>query len=861
MLLKNGDKGTQVTMVQYALHILCFSPKSFDGNFGTNMEEALKRYQTAYGLSADGIVGDATWSSLCQEIKPIQRALADKGYYNYSVDGIARVSTYNAVINFQTAKGLKNDGMVGNATRNKLMMAGSEEVTESDFPLKQGAVGDKVIYLQYGLRILCCSPGAIDGKFGTGTYNAVVKFQQKYSLTADGIVGSGTWGKMKSLISEIQTALISKGYDIGNVDGVAGPGTYSGVQEFQAANGLTVDGQVGPATREKLLGTASDGGNDAFPLKLGSVGPYVQFLQQALRIMCINPKTLAGTFDSNTESAVKRFQEKYGLTADGIVGTGTWEKLRSVIKPIQQALVNHGYSTVAVDGIAGSVTYNAVLAFQEANGLTADGMVGTGTLAKLGITSNGGGVGTISATLKSGSDGSLVRYLQHVLEALGYSVTINGIFDSATVTAVKAFQEANGLTSDGVVGSGTWSKIFEKYKVNVSGTGITKFVNVARHELSWGFKEDNSNNITPYGQWYGMQGSAWCAMFVSWCAHQAGIIGDIVPRYAYCPSGMNWYRAQNRYYSRSGGYTPKIGDVVFFWSSTANRVAHTGLVVEVDTTTITTIEGNSADGVYERTYNKTNTYIYGYGSNSEVTSDMTTDEIEEAINNALYKKGLDLLKACNVPFKLINDTYVFGINRTTEFSVGVKTMEFDIAPNMNASVTIELCDETYTNPKALFNIGVSNGSLVSGVNFHSKLFDIVTKVEAEFNESIAGALPHLESIELNVQKGKIGYILAISDDSVVLGYSVTASLEATETSEKSFRFVFEVKISNPYEPENAAKWGNFYVACNDVLKAVEEGEEKSEEVVPAISTMLSKEWIGVDTLLLILIFIATLVHV
>lgn len=833
MLLKNGDKGTQVTMVQYALHILCFSPKSFDGNFGTNMEEALKRYQTAYGLSADGIVGDATWSSLCQEIKPIQRALADKGYYNYSVDGIARVSTYNAVINFQTAKGLKNDGMVGNATRNKLMMAGSEEVTESDFPLKQGAVGDKVIYLQYGLRILCCSPGAIDGKFGTGTYNAVVKFQEKYSLTADGIVGSGTWGKMKSLISEIQTALISKGYDIGNVDGVAGPGTYSGVQEFQAANGLTVDGQVGPATREKLLGTASDGGNDAFPLKLGSVGPYVQFLQQGLRIMCINPKTLAGTFDSNTESAVKRFQEKYSLTADGIVGTGTWEKLRSVIKPIQQALVNHGYSTVAVDGIAGSVTYNAVLAFQEANGLTADGMVGSGTLEKLGITTNGGGAGTISATLRSGSDGSLVRYLQHVLEALGYSVTINGIFDSATVTVVKAFQEANGLTSDGVVGSGTWSKIFEKYKVNVSGTGITKFVNVARHELSWGFKEDNSNNITPYGQWYGMQGSAWCAMFVSWCAHQAGIIGDIVPRYAYCPSGMNWYRTQNRYYSRSGGYAPKVGDVVFFWSNAANRVAHTGLIVEVGTTTITTIEGNSADGVYERTYNKTNTYIYGYGSNTKSASE-TIEPSEEEKNKAVLEKGAALLEGFNTVVNFNKDKNLYEIdafNGKVSFELD-KANTYYLAENVKVVTKIKADTSLYTNNESPWTFSVSNGEVISGdLELRTGFIEVLAGLEGEIEETIDDFLPVYDTLKVVIGTGRgkteVKVRPLINPTEFIVNYAITGEVEVGENFSQSYSFEYEVTITKPNDNNQEVAWDTVFATLG----------EKCEEGLPAVQVI------------------------
>lgn len=84
--------------------------------------------------------------------------------------------------------------------------------------------------------------------------------------------------------------------------------------------------------------------------------------------------------------------------------------------------------------------------------------------------------------------------------------------------AIKDYQSKNGLDADGICGGGTWSKLFSQYRVNVSGTGVQKFVNVAKHEAQIGFHEDNGNNINPYGQWYGSNGSAWCAMFVSWCA-------------------------------------------------------------------------------------------------------------------------------------------------------------------------------------------------------------------------------------------------------------------------------------------------------------------------------------------------------
>lgn len=58
---------------------------------------------------------------------------------------------------------------------------------------------------------------------------------------------------------------------------------------------------------------------------------------------------------------------------------------------IQSALKNLGYYTGRVDGIYGTATKNAVIAFQRDNGLTADGIVGTATMKALGINSDGRG--------------------------------------------------------------------------------------------------------------------------------------------------------------------------------------------------------------------------------------------------------------------------------------------------------------------------------------------------------------------------------------------------------------------------------------------------------------------------------------
>lgn len=784
MLLKKGDKGLQVTYLQYALHIMCCTPGGFDGSFGAGTEAAVRKYQNKYGLSVDGQVGDATWNNLVGEIKIIQRALSNKKYYSSYIDGIAGEGTYNAVVKFQKDHGLSVDGQVGDSTRAKLMGGTSSGSGTSGFPLKQGSSGDNVLYLQYGLHIMCCSPGGIDGDFGSGTETAVRKFQGKYSLSADGIVGTGTWSKLQSLIKEIQNSLSKKGYNTNGVDGLAGPATYEAVINFQRANGLMVDGQVGPATREKLLGSSGDGGSDSFPLKVGSKGPYVLFLQNGLWISCINPNGRDGDFGNGTASAVRLFQSNHGLSVDGIVGTATWEKLRSVIRPIQQALVNHGYNTGGVDGIAGDKTYNAVIAFQKAKGLTADGMVGNATKAKLGITGNSGGSGTTSATLRVGSNGSLTRYLQRMLNVLGYPMSVDGSFGETTKNAIINFQSKRGLTADGVVGSATWKELFSAYKVPVSGTGVQKMVNVAKHELEWGFREDNSNNITPYGEWYGIQGGAWCAMFVSWCAKQAGILGSKVPSFAYCPFGVNAYRSKGKFYSRGGGYTPKPGDTIFFWNSVDRVVGHTGIVISVTSSTVTTIEGNASDAVMQKTYSRSNTYIHGYGCNDGIITP-TQPTIEE-INNAISYKWAKLIEAAGYKTLLLNLSAEnfnkeFFLHRDSYYMVSTEisadTDLYDSSTNrmrfnaVNGDISFEGTGALYAFETTFSGIDMKNFSL-----------DPIPKI----------------AFALGNGNGKTE--IAIEGDWLIYSYVYEGEVEVTETFKQKFSYKFNFYIK-PVPPE------------------------------------------------------------
>jgi peptidoglycan hydrolase-like protein with peptidoglycan-binding domain len=121
-------------------------------------------------------------------------------------------------------------------------------------------------------------------------------------------------------------------------------------------------------------------------LKRGAKGPRVAFVQKVLG------QHVDRIYGKQTKRAVKRFQRRHGLTADGIVGPATWASLkrargrssrtsrssRASVHGLQRAL------GIAADGVFGPGTLRAVKHFQRSHGLTADGVVGPATWAALG---------------------------------------------------------------------------------------------------------------------------------------------------------------------------------------------------------------------------------------------------------------------------------------------------------------------------------------------------------------------------------------------------------------------------------------------------------------------------------------------
>lgn len=145
-------------------------------------------------------------------------------------------------------------------------------------------------------------------------------------------------------VQAAQNALISKGYSCGNsgADGQYGSNTAEAVKRFQKANSLAADGVVGENTCKKLGGTWTGGKATASASSAGWTlsrllkrtkplmkGEDVRAAQKALiaKGYSCGSSGADGQFGDGTKDAVLRFQKAHGLKADGIIGKDTCAKL------------------------------------------------------------------------------------------------------------------------------------------------------------------------------------------------------------------------------------------------------------------------------------------------------------------------------------------------------------------------------------------------------------------------------------------------------------------------------------------------------------------------------------------------------
>ncbi len=486
------------------------------------------------------------------DVQYTQNRLKELKYYTGAVDGQFGSGMYAAVKAFQERNSLKADGVIGSGTRKVLFAAGAiaaDEIIpepETHRTLRLGMEGNDVSALQRRLKELGYYSMAVDGQYGKGTVAAVKAFQGRNNLKVDGVCGEDTAkliysdkaidagssvtvppavsdtaaptrtlrkGDTGNDVKSVQNRLKALGYYTAKVDGIFGSGMYSAVRMFQARNSLTVDGVVGSKTVAVLYSdkaiAAGSGSTETVPpqqpvvtpsktLRFGDRGTDVILLQSRLIELGYLEGKADGAFGTATQTAVKAFQLRNGLTADGVAGAKTYKKMFSDsaleaapevdepvdgiptrtlysgcegedVKLVQNRLKTLGYLTSSADGKYGPNTVAAMQAFQTRNNLAATGIGEQNTYKVLfsddAIAAGGGTVendppAVTYTTLRKGDTGNEVLRLQQMLLSLKYTVNVNGVYDDVTYSAVVAFQRRNSLTADGIAGKNTLTKLY-----------------------------------------------------------------------------------------------------------------------------------------------------------------------------------------------------------------------------------------------------------------------------------------------------------------------------------------------------------------------------------------------------------------
>jgi Putative peptidoglycan binding domain/CHAP domain len=203
-----------------------------------------------------------------------------------------------------------------------------------------------------------------------------------------------------------------------------------------------------------------------------------------------------------------------------------------------------------------------------------------------------------------------IKQLQQRLQALGYNPgPVDGQYGVATSNAVKAFQKARHLQVDGVIGKDTRKALLSaKAQQVVKDVGKRRAMTPGQKALAeaakyLGVKESPiGSNKTQFGKWFGVDGVAWCNIFVSYCfVHGAGKViakgfkgaGCYPNGCTYVPTTEAWLRATGQWIGRA---EPQPGDIAIFnWDGGVPD--HIGIVeVYLGGGNFRSIEGNTAVG-------------------------------------------------------------------------------------------------------------------------------------------------------------------------------------------------------------------------------------------------------------------------
>ncbi|MDZ5784628.1 peptidoglycan-binding domain-containing protein, partial [Marinococcus luteus] len=302
-------------------------------------------------------------------------------------------------------------------------------------------------------------------------------------------------GDSESAVQELQKDLNEAGFHVtDNPTTYFGSKTDEAVRDFQRVNELVVDGVAGPNTLNELEEVliesreeeSSNSNSGSEVLEDGVSSDAAQAMKEDLHELgYLDIADPNDHFGPQTEEAVMAFQDDRGLSADGVADDDTLGELSDALstgdssgdskvledgvrsdaaQAMKEDLHELGYLDIAdPNDRFGPQTEEAVMAFQDDHGLSADGVADDDTLGELSDARSAGAGHSSgdSEVLEDGVRSDAAQAMKEDLHELGYLdiADPNDHFGPQSEEAVMAFQEDRGLTADGVADDDTLGEL------------------------------------------------------------------------------------------------------------------------------------------------------------------------------------------------------------------------------------------------------------------------------------------------------------------------------------------------------------------------------------------------------------------
>jgi beta-N-acetylglucosaminidase len=382
---------------------------------------------------------------------------------------------------------------------------------------------------------------------------------------------------------------------------------------------------------------------------------------------------------------------------------------------------------------------------------------------------------TSSSDSSTASDSTTTTTTNAVSSSTGLIGTLSDLLTNSRVG--QAFYKLIGVTnSNNTTTSSTSSTSYSgttSSSVDASGDAAA-LVKVAENEIGYTEKASNanlddatanagSNDYTKYGEYTGANGAPWCASFISWCANQAGISTDVIPKTAAAATLRN---------ASSTHPTPQnatAGDFITYDYSNDGTVDHVSLVESRNDTGLTAIDGNWNNRV-ERVTHKfsdgTSTWTITRPNYANTIRDTSTTEEADTISNVVDKSNTTSSSILDKALSVVGTTGTKSTSTTSTSTTKSTGTNLRDSSNSNSTLGSNTIGSSLINKASVLGTGGNNnkplarfGRFKNATNGRGSIYSVkYNTIRDAFGNIIGTTETSIEDQEIAAQhRGNSGY--------------------------------------------------------------------------------------------------------